>query len=552
MLGILFSEGGEFSAMRMHYFFAAVVLVFGLVYATSAQDLNTIRDDQIDRLKEYVVAAIQPSGLVRDSLVLNGSSFHPATPDAAGFALLGLSALDQLGKLLDAEQRVVDVLSAYAGQTPGVVPDRSTDGHFIHFMNIATGADEPGWDDSYSPIGSALLVAGAQFARNHFSQNATIASLTDNLTTSIDFNAAIHPSLDGRIYLDMTKAGGGAGGAVSPWNEYMLVESLALRQPNNDRALAVKDLWLDTDNLPKKVYQGIPTLTDNPGAYAPAFWVQQMHFFNGDFRHGTDFETFFNNQQQADQLYSSVVLGESYRYGLTAGLVPNPTVYHADRIGDHPFDVFSPEAVAAWGDMDTFLDYVASQDPTSNPSYRYGLVRESADQPSWIPFDAGLVDHLFLLFGLVESIDADFFADRVFPKFVPGDFDHDGVVDGIDFLIWQRGFGDPYNATDLADWQANFGGAAGSPLSSAATVPEPASIAMLLMVFVVLALGHCGLARIFHKHSATSPNSTASAALNDNLGVLKYGQYVPHTNHRLPCSHSTLRPLATKFMKYPG
>ena len=30
------------------------------------------------------------------------------------------------------------------------------------------------------------------------------------------------------------------------------------------------------------------------------------------------------------------------------------------------------------------------------------------------------------------------------------------------------------------------------------------------------------LARIFHKHSATSPNSTVSAALNDHLGVLKY------------------------------
>gem|GEM_PF-1870786 len=466
--------------MRVPPCLVAAVLAYWLAATASAQDLNAIRDDQIDRLKNYVVDAIQPSGLVRDSLVLSGSSFHPATPDAAGFALLGLSALDQLGKLPDAEQRVVDVLSAYAGQTPGVVPDRSMDGHFIHFMNIATGAPAGGgWDASYSPIGSALLVAGAQFARNHFSENTTIASLTEQLTTSIDFNAAIHPSLDGRIYLDMTKAGGGAGGAVRPWNEYMLVESMALRQPNNDRALAVKDLWLDTDNLPKRAYQGIPTLTDNPGTYAPAFWVQQMHFFNGDFRHDASFETFFDNQQQADQLYSSAVLGESFRYGLTAGV--SPQGYHADRIGDHPNNVFSPEAVAAWGDLDTFLDFAAGQDPTSKPNYRYGLVRESADQPSWIPFDAGLVDHLFLLFGLVESIDADFFASRVFPQFVPGDFDHNGIVDGTDFLIWQRGFGDPYNAADLAAWQANFGGPAGSPPGSAATVPEPASMAMFLL-----------------------------------------------------------------------
>ena len=109
-----------------------VVLVGSTVSVATAQDLDTARRDQIDRLKSYVLDAILPSGLVRDSLVLNGSSFHPATPDAAGFALLGLSALDHLGELPDAEQRVVNVLSAYAGQTSGVVPARSTDRHFIH------------------------------------------------------------------------------------------------------------------------------------------------------------------------------------------------------------------------------------------------------------------------------------------------------------------------------------------------------------------------------------------------------------------------------------
>ena len=188
-----------------------------------AQDLNAIRDDQINRLKNYAVDAILPSGLVRDSLVLdpNASSFHPATPDAAGFDLIALSALDYLGKLPDAEQRVINILSAYTGQTPGVVPDRSADGYFTHFMNISTGAKAGGgWDASYSPIGTALLVAGAQFARNHFSNNATIASLTQQLTSSVNFNAAIAPSLNGGIYLDMTKAGGGGGGTVHPFNEY--------------------------------------------------------------------------------------------------------------------------------------------------------------------------------------------------------------------------------------------------------------------------------------------------------------------------------------------
>src|SRR5829696_7435327 len=314
--------------------FETSFLILACAAGASAQDFNAIRNDQINRLKNYVVDAILPSGLVRDSLVLNGASFHPATPDAAGFALVALSAFDHLNTLPDAEQRVEQILTAYAGLKPGVTPDRSADGHFIHFMNINTGAPAGGgWDASYSPIGSALLVAGAQFARNHFPGNATIASLTQQLTSSVNFNNAISPSLDGGIYLDMTKAGGGGGPTVRPFNEYMLVESLALREANNQRALAVKHLWFDSDFLPKKSYGPYTTLTDNLSTYAPAFWVQDMHFFDGDFRESPELEAYFIKQKQADKLYSSSSLGESFRYGLTAGVTPDG--YHADRIGDH-------------------------------------------------------------------------------------------------------------------------------------------------------------------------------------------------------------------------
>ena len=471
-------ESGQIVLLSRWLVVAVCVGWLSLAAQVGAQDLNAARDDQINRLKNYTLDAIMPSGLVRDSLVLNGSSFHPATPDAAGFALVALSALDHLDKLANAEQQVIKILSAYTGQTPGVNPDRSADGHFIHFMDIVDGSDPPGWDDSYSPIGSALIVAGAQFAKRHFTESTAIATLTDQLTASIDFNAAIHPSLDGRIFLDMTKAGGGAGGTVRPWNEYMLVESLALRQPNNERALAVRDLWLDTDNLPKKSFVGIPTLTDNVNNFAPAFWVQQMQFFNGDFRHSAEFQTFFTRQRQADKIYSAGTLGEPFRYGLTAGV--SPQGYAADRILNHPNNVFSPEAVAAWGDMDGFLDFYNSQFPTSDPRYKYGLVRESATQPGWVPNDAGLVDHMFMLFGLVESLDGDFFADRVFPPLVPGDFDGDGDVDGQDLLVWQRGGSPrgPLDPMDLATWQINYGGGA---LATSAAVPEPGSMALVVV-----------------------------------------------------------------------
>jgi hypothetical protein len=63
---------------------------------------------------------------------------------------------------------------------------------------------------------------------------------------------------------------------------------------------------------------------------------------------------------------------------------------------------------------------------------------------------------------------------------IPGDFDGDGIVDGHDLLTWQRG--QSPSQADLTLWQNNFG--MGAALSaSIAVVPEPSSLAMLLVGF---------------------------------------------------------------------
>jgi hypothetical protein len=77
------------------------------------------------------------------------------------------------------------------------------------------------------------------------------------------------------------------------------------------------------------------------------------------------------------------------------------------------------------------------------------------------------------------------------PAGTPGDFDDDDDVDGRDFLLWQRGQstpGGPLSASDLADWQANYGAGTG-PLSAVIAVPEPASLAMLALALVPMACG---------------------------------------------------------------
>jgi hypothetical protein len=78
------------------------------------------------------------------------------------------------------------------------------------------------------------------------------------------------------------------------------------------------------------------------------------------------------------------------------------------------------------------------------------------------------------------------------------DFNDDGVVDGADFLVWQRGFGGPgglpqgdadgngqINAADLTIWKAQFGSAASA--AAATAIPEPTSLWLLVAGGSVLA-----------------------------------------------------------------
>jgi autotransporter-associated beta strand protein/T5SS/PEP-CTERM-associated repeat protein len=68
---------------------------------------------------------------------------------------------------------------------------------------------------------------------------------------------------------------------------------------------------------------------------------------------------------------------------------------------------------------------------------------------------------------------------------LPGDYHADGVVDGSDFLTWQRGGSpNPLSEADLALWEANYG--SNTPLSAFGTnVPEPSGMILMLAMCVV-------------------------------------------------------------------
>ncbi|MCA9258445.1 MAG: LamG domain-containing protein [Planctomycetales bacterium] len=63
---------------------------------------------------------------------------------------------------------------------------------------------------------------------------------------------------------------------------------------------------------------------------------------------------------------------------------------------------------------------------------------------------------------------------------VAGDFNGDGQVDGVDFLLWQRQFGESLDAQDYAAWEAAFGEPSGQASSTA--VPEPSAWLLALAI----------------------------------------------------------------------
>ena len=133
-----------------------------------------------------------------------------------------------------------------------------------------------------------------------------------------------------------------------------------------------------------------------------------------------------------------------------------------------------------WGENDItippapYLKHIRIQ-PGDNPGYRAIFKFDS-------PLSPGSEPHLVIAYEIPEPAAT-----------LPGDFDLDGDVDGVDFAHWQIGYptasgaslsdGDAdgdgdVDGVDFGLWQANY------PTSAAggsAAIPEPATLALLLV-----------------------------------------------------------------------
>lgn len=80
-----------------------------------------------------------------------------------------------------------------------------------------------------------------------------------------------------------------------------------------------------------------------------------------------------------------------------------------------------------------------------------------------------------------------------------GDFNHDSVVNAADYAVWRKGLGTIYTAADYDAWRAHFGdgvlGTGSETSATTASIPEPATAALLIFAAFLALAGRASAAR---------------------------------------------------------
>jgi hypothetical protein len=152
---------------------------------------------------------------------------------------------------------------------------------------------------------------------------------------------------------------------------------------------------------------------------------------------------------------------------------------------------------------------------TFEPAVLYWFeLRRSGGTPFWIPHEIDRSSGMGTQFqigdvngdGRLDIVTANkrgvflFQQSPSTPISLPGDYNNNGAVDAADYTLWRNNVGAPAGTlpndinggvigpAQYAMWKARFGNTAGSSAASFASVPEPASVLLLLLAAIVAAM----------------------------------------------------------------
>ncbi|MBX3356808.1 MAG: hypothetical protein KF745_00110 [Phycisphaeraceae bacterium] len=385
----------------------------------------------------------EPPGWVIDADVVPSiSRFHPATPDAAAWAVLMLIAADVVQGDPQARPLVRTILTRYAGlASDGIAPSRSADGIYRHWIDPATGGVKPGWDPEFATLSTMKILAAAARAQSRWPEDAVIRRAGNRIVFGVvNWDAYLNPVTDAMSFKGLPAGGPDWSSASKPFFEGIIFVEQAARYGGAVAGTSYSR-WLDRGNWPTASYLvGHPITSTSPNAFGAAFISLYSHLLQSDYRAVPAWRQQVQNLRWSSAAWTDD-FGPKFYTVFSAGTTRSDWGgYNADSLGFHP------------GNVTTFTSLIATAAAPGAPNpaaeavsayhaYRKGgrqafksgailLYRRSDVDRTYTPNSAGLPD--VTLAGLAI-----------------GELLHPGLIDGSLAI--------PYPAAPIcdADWNAN-------------------------------------------------------------------------------------------------
>ncbi|HLO41261.1 MAG TPA: GC-type dockerin domain-anchored protein [Phycisphaerales bacterium] len=401
-----------------------------------------------------------PPGWVIDGDVQIGwSRFHPATPDAAAWAILLLIANHEVNNDPAALSLTRLILTRYAGlASDGIGPSRTADGIFRHWIDPATGGVKSGWDPEFATMSTMKIVLAAARARAHWPADGAIKDAAEAIICGVS-NIEDYFAGPSRQMALKGLAGGGPTAFSSGFHEGILFAEQA-GVYGGAAGLDAWNYWKTRTSFPSAVFIGDrPTATNSAGSFLPAFITMYAAQLVGGFRADAAWSQHFQNLRASHAAWTD---DNAPRFStvFSAGTTKSAWGgYHADSLTDHPGDVTTFPSLMATASGMAVGRAQGPQSPEAvgaYQAYRMGarqaflggasiLYRRSAVDPAYQPDSAGLPDVAIGGLGLAELLQPGI-TDAVLTGFYPGctpcpaDFDGSGFVDIEDYSAFVLSF----------------------------------------------------------------------------------------------------------------
>jgi len=432
-------------------------------------DFESWAGDEFAQVVTYARGLIAPDGepdgwVIDADVPAGGSRYHPATPDAACWAVLLLIADDEVNATAGNQERVRTILRRYAGlMGDGFAPGISTDGHIRHWCDpySTTGASKAGWPTEWASLSTMKIVLGASRAMSYYPGDAQIREAAREIITRVGdadgWDPYFQSGTDAIYYISAgTHPDYGSAGPV--FNEGIIFANEAGAYGQSSDGVYAR--WLDRSRWPTGTYlSGQPITAGCDGCFQAAFVSLYSWIVQRDYRESAAWREQVRNLLASNGGWTDDN-GPRQMTVFSAGTTKNEWGgYSADSLSNHPGDVSTfPSLMAFCADGRTAPAVGAYR------AYRTGareswdtgaefLYRRSNVDPAYEPNAAGLPDVALGALGLAEllapgTVDAVLAAP--FPSLCVADVDGNGTLNIDDINVFAQAFvaGEPLGDVD--------------------------------------------------------------------------------------------------------